>query len=45
MFLHKKAKKVSDELKEEKEAHRKALDKLNLSLAFNHKLETYVGHT
>ena len=27
------------------EAHRKALDKLNLSLAFNQKLETYVGHT
>ena len=45
LFLHKKAKKVSDELKEEKEAHRKALDKLNLSLAFNQKLEAYVGHT
>ena len=44
-FLHEKAKKVSDELKEEKEAHWKALDKLNLSLAFNQKLETYVGHT
>ena len=44
-FIHEKAKKVSDELKEEKEAHRKALDKLNLSLAFNQKLETYVGHT
>ena len=44
-FLHKKAKKVSNELKEEKEAHRKALDKLNLSLAFNPKLETYVRHT
>ena len=44
-FLHEKAKKVSNDLKEEKEAHRKALDKLNLSLAFNHKLETYVGHT
>ena len=44
-FLHEKAKKVSDELKEEKEAHRKALDKLNLFLAFNQKLETYVGHT
>ena len=47
-FLHKKAKKakkVNNELKEEKEAHRKALDKLNLSLAFNQKLETYVGHT
>ena len=44
-FLHEKAKKINDELKEEKEAHRKALDKLNLSLAFNQKLETYVGHT
>ena len=44
-FLHEKAKKVSNELKEEKEVHRKALDKLNLSLAFNQKLETYVGHT
>ena len=44
-FLHEKAKKVGDELKQEKEAHRKALDKLNLSLAFNQKLETYVGHT
>ena len=43
-FLHEKAKKVSNELKEEKEAHWKALDKLNLSLAFNQKLETYVGH-
>ena len=44
-FLYKKTKKVSNELKEEKEAHRKALDKLNLSLTFNQKLETYVGHT
>ena len=44
-FLHEKAKKVSNELKVEKEAHRKALDKLNLSLAFNQKLETYVRHT
>ena len=44
-FWHEKAKKVSDELKEEKEAHWKALNKLNLSLAFNQKLETYVGHT
>ena len=43
-FLQEKAKKVSNELKEEKEAHRKALDKLNLSLTFNQKLETYVGH-
>ena len=45
IFLHKKSKKISEELKEEKEAHKKALDKLNLSLAFNQKLETYVGHT
>ena len=44
-FLHKKSKKISDELKEEKEAHRKVLDKLNLSLALNQKLETYVRHT
>ena len=44
-FLHEKSKKISDELKEEKEAHQKALEKLNLSLAFNQKLETYVGHT
>ena len=44
-FLHEKAKKVSHKLKEEKEAHQRALDKLNLSLAFNQKLETYVGHT
>ena len=43
--MHEKSKKVREELKEEKEAHRKALDKLNLSLAFNQKLETYVGHT
>ena len=43
--MHEKAKKVSNELKEEKEAHQKALDKLNLSLTFNQKLETYVGHT
>ena len=44
-FLHEKAKKVSNELKKEKEAHQKALDKLNLSLAFNQKLETYVRLT
>ena len=43
-FLHEMAKKVSNELKEEKEAHREVLDKLNLSLAFNQKLETYVGY-
>ena len=44
-FLQEKSKKASEELREEKKAHRKALDKLNLSLAFNQKLETYVGHT
>ena len=44
-FLQEKSKKVNEELREEKEAHKKALDKLNLSLAFNQKLETYVGHT
>ena len=33
-FLQEKSKKASEELKEEKEAHRKAVDKLNLSLAF-----------
>ena len=43
--MHEKSKKISEELKEEKEAHKKALDKLNLSLGFNQKLETYVGHT
>ena len=35
---------VTEELKEEKELHRKAVDKLNLSLAFNQKLEAYVGN-
>ena len=44
-FLQEKSKKASEELREEKKAHRKALDKLNLSLAFNQKLETYVGNT
>ena len=43
-FLQEKSKKVSEELREEKEVHKKALDKLNLSLAFNQKLETYVRH-
>ena len=42
--MQEKSKKISEKLKEEKEAHRKALDKLNLNLAFNQKLETYVGH-
>ena len=44
-FLQEKSKKASEELREEKEAHRKALDKLKLSLAFNQKLETYVRNT
>ena len=43
-FLQEKNKKTNEELKEEKEAHRKAMDKLNLSLAFNQKLEAYVGN-
>ena len=33
-FLQEKNKKTNEELKEEKEVHRKAVDKLNLSLAF-----------
>ena len=45
VFLHEKANKTEAELKEGKEEHKKALDKFNLSLAFNQKLETYVGHT
>ena len=44
-FLLEKSNKINAELKEEKEAHKKALDKLNLPLAFNQKLETYVGNT
>ena len=44
-FLQEKTKKAKEELKEEKEAHRRAVDKLNLSLAFNWKLEDYVGNT
>ena len=43
-FLQKKNKKTNEELKEEKKVHRKAVDKLNLSLAFNQKLEAYVGN-
>ena len=38
-FLQEKSKKASEELREEKEAHWKVLDKLNLSLAFNQKLD------
>ena len=44
-FLLEKASKASAELKEVKEDHKKALDKLNIALTFNQKLETYVGHT
>ena len=44
-FLQEKAKKASEELKEEKEVHRRAVDKLHLSLVFNQKLEAYVGNT
>ena len=44
-FLQEKNKKTNEELKEEKEVHWKAVDKLNLSLAFNQKLEAYVGNT
>ena len=44
-FLLEKASKSSAELKEVKEDHKKALDKLNVALTFNQKLEAYVGHT
>ena len=44
-FLQEKTKKASEELKGEKEAHQRAVDKLNLSLAFNRKLKDYVGNT
>ena len=43
-FLQEKNKKANEDLKEEKEVHRKAVDKLNLSLAYNQKLEAYVGN-
>ena len=44
-FLLKKSSKTSAELKEEKEEHKKALDKLNVALAFNQKLEAYIENT
>ena len=44
-FLLEKANKTGAELKEEKEEHKKALDNLNVALAFNQKLETYIGNT
>ena len=43
-LLLKKSNKIGTELKEVKEDHKKALDKLNVALAFNQKLELYVGH-
>ena len=45
VFLLEKASKTGAKLKEVKEDHKKALDKLNVALAFNQKLEAYVGHT
>ena len=44
-FLLEKVSKSSAELKEVKKDHRKALDMLNVALAFNQKLEAYVEHT
>ena len=44
-FLLEKSSKTGAELKEVKEDHKKALDKLNVTLAFNQKLDAYVGHT
>ena len=40
-----KASKTGTELKEVKEDYKKALDKLNVALTFNQKLEAYVGNT
>ena len=44
-FFLEKASKTSAELKKVKEDYKKALDKLNVALTFNQKLEAYVGHT
>ena len=44
-FLLEKASKTGAELKEVKEDHKKALDKLNVTLTFNQKLEAYVSNT
>ena len=44
-FLLEKANKIGAELKEEKKEYKETLDKLNVALAFNQKLETYVGNT
>ena len=43
-FLLEKSSKTGAELKEKKEEHKKALDKLNVAFAFN-QLEAYVGNT
>ena len=43
-FLFEKANKLRAELKETKEDHHKAIDKLNVALTFNQKLEAYVSH-
>ena len=44
-FLLEKANKLWAKLKETKEDHHKAIDKLNVALTFNQKLEAYVGYT
>ena len=44
-FLLEKTSKTGMELKEVKEDHKKALDKLNIALTFNQKLKAYVGNT
>ena len=43
-FLLEKANKLRAELKETKEDHYKAIDKLNITLTFNQKFEAYVSH-
>ena len=43
-FLLEKANKLRADLKETREDHYKAVDKLNAALQFNQKLEEYVGH-
>ena len=44
-FLLEKVNKLKVELKEVKEDHQKVLNKLNVTLTFDQKLEAYVGHT
>ena len=44
-FLLEKANKLRAKLKETKEDHHKAIEKLNIALTFNQKLEAYAGHT